>query len=151
MLRILNFLFQMALLFFFVFALVATVGYLAGAAKADHVVAFPDPSVIKVPPAQYDPRVRGIPKASVTYIPHSRMYEVCSNNGRNPKIGPKVLACAMPKLKRIYLPIGMSIPLRNAVLRHERGHIYGWVHANTTGDVLALDLDEELFHPHPGD
>ena len=116
---------------------------LAAPVMADHERAFPDPSVILVPPPQYDPRVKGAPRATVKYIPHSQMYAVCSNNGTNPNIGPRVLACAKPSKRLIYLPIGMSIALRNAVLRHERGHIWGWRHANTTGaDVQALEIGE---------
>lgn len=119
---------------------------LAVPAAADHVVPFPDARKILVPPPEFDPRVRGVPKATVYYIPHARMYAVCSDNGRNPNIGPKVLACAKPKLRRIYLPKGMTIPLRNAVLRHERAHIWGWRHANTTGAVQGLHEDEDHDH-----
>lgn len=119
---------------------------LAVPAAADHLRPFPDPSVILVPPPQFDPRIKGAPKATVYYIDHARMYAVCSNNGTNPNIGPKVLACAMPKRRKIYLPLGMSTALRNAVLRHERGHIYGWKHAPRTGDVQALHEDDHLRH-----
>lgn len=120
---------------------------LAVPAAADHVRPFPDPSKILVPPAQFDPRVRGYPKATVYYIDHARMYAVCSNNGANTNVGQSVLACAMPKRRKIYLPIGMTIALRNAVLRHERGHVWGWRHVNTTGgDVQALHEDDHLRH-----
>lgn len=134
-------------------AIYLSAGNVAG---ADHLKPFPDPSVILVPPRQYDPRVQGIPKSYVYYIPHSRMYAVCSDNGTVANIGPRVLACAKRKVRKIYLPTGMSIALRNAVLRHERGHIWGWVHQNTTGGtenqpLEVLGLDEDDFIHHHGD
>ena len=123
---------------------------LAVPSSADHKVPYPDPSVIKVPPPEYDPRLRGYPKAKVIYILHRDMYHICSDDGTNPKIGPKVLACAKPKKGLIYLPKGMTIALRNAVLRHERGHMWGWTHANTTGGTEGLHQDD-LEHDHEGD
>lgn len=110
-------------------------------AFGDHIKPFPDPSIIKVPPPEYDPRLLGPPpNTSVYYIAHSKMCQVCSNGGKNTNIKPGVLACAMPKKRIIYLPKGMTIPLRNAVLRHERGHIWGWRH-NGNHNVQALYED----------
>lgn len=129
-----------------ILAILASTGVtLAVPAAADHVRPFPDPSIIKVPPAQYDPRLKGPPPGtSVYYIPHSKMYAVCSNGGRNANIKPGVLACAFPKSRRIYLPNGMTTALRNAVLRHERGHIWGWRH--TGGEAQAVHGLHENDH-----
>lgn len=111
---------------------------MASPVYADHIVPFPDASKILVPPAQYDPRIKGPPKFTIKFIPHKDMYRVCSNNGTIPNIGPKVLACTKVKLRLIYAPIGMSTALKNAVLRHERGHGWGWTHPNTTYGTEGL-------------
>lgn len=107
---------------------------LAVPAHADHKRPWPDASQILVPPAKYAKPYVG--HLNVRIVPHEKVFGVCRHEARFPqKIGPRVLACAVPKRGSctIVLPEGMPADLAEAVFEHEGGHCRGWKHPNRTG------------------